>query len=156
MKTREKIVFVLYMINSLLLIIFGFRYLFCDTIMPYQQAIGMPWAALEPGVQVLLRGLIKIGAAFCFIPGITMIVLLIIPFRRGERWAKWLIPALSLFWLCFGLYVTINIAIKTHASTPWPTSLMGLAITVAAFLFSGVFLKGQLGRPTATAGVHAR
>jgi hypothetical protein len=157
MKTREKIAFVLYMINNLVLIIFGFRYLFCDTIMPYhQQAIGMQWAEIEPGLQVLLNGLIKIAAAFFFIPGITIIVLLIIPFRKGERWAKWFIPGLSIFWLCFGLYVPINIAIKTNASTPWPASLVGLAITVAAFLFSGAFLKGQPDRTTATAGVHDR
>ena len=154
MKTREKIAFVLYMINSLILIIFGFRYLFCDTVMPYhQEAIGVPWTALEPGLQVLLNGLIKIAAGFFFIPGITMIVLLIIPFKNGEPWAKWFIPALSVLWLCFGLYIPVTIALKTHASTPWPASLIGLAITLAAFLFSGVLLKGQSGGPTATAEV---
>jgi len=88
MKIREKIAFVLYMINGLFCIIFGFRYLFCDTIMPYhQQAIGMKWTELEPGLQVLLNGLIKIAASCFFILGITTIVLLIIPFRKGERWA---------------------------------------------------------------------
>ena len=35
MKISEKIAFVLYMINGLFCFIFGFRYLFCDTIMPY-------------------------------------------------------------------------------------------------------------------------
>jgi hypothetical protein len=85
-----------------------------------------------------------------------MIVLLIIPFRHGARWANWFIPALSILWLCFGLYIPVTIALKTHASTPWPASLIGLAITFAAFLFSGVFLKGQPDGPTATAEVHAR
>ena len=131
MKIREKIAFILYMINGLFCIIFGFRYLFCDTIMPYhQQAIGMKLKELEPGLQVLLNGLIKIA-----------IVLLIIPFRKGERWAKWFIPALMFLWLGFGLYVPINIALKTQASTPWPASIVALAITVIAFLLSGVFLN---------------
>lgn len=142
MKIREKIAFVLYMINGLFCIIFGFRYLFCDTIMPYhQQAIGMKWTELEPGLQVLLNGLIKIAASCFFILGITTIVLLIIPFRKGERWAKWFIPALMFLWLGFGLYVPINIALKTQASTPWPASIVALAITVIAFLLSGVFLN---------------
>jgi len=117
--------------------------------MPYhQQAIGMQWAALEPGLQVLLNGFIKITSGFFFIQGITMIVLLVIAFRRGELWAKWFIPALSLFWLCFGLYVPINIALKTKASTPWPASFIVLAITVAAFLFSDVFLDTKGKRPS--------
>lgn len=142
MKIREKIAFVLYMINGLICIIFGFRYLFCDTIMPYhQQAIGMKWTELEPGLQVLLNGLIKMTASCFFILGITTFVLLIIPFRRGERWAGWFIPALAFFWLGFGLYVPINIALKTQASTPWPASIVGLVFTVIAFLLSGVYLR---------------
>lgn len=137
---REKIAFVLYMINGLLCLVFGFRYLFCNTIMPYhQQAIGMKWEELEPGLQVLLNGLIKIAASGFFILGISTIVLLIIPFRKGERWAKWSIPALLLLWLGFGLYVPLNIALKTQASTPYPVSIVALVITVIAFLLSGVF-----------------
>jgi len=144
MKTREKISFGLYMINALLLIIFGLRYLFCETIMPYhQEAIGVPWVALEPGLQILLNGLIKVAAAYFLVPGIAIVILLAIPFRKGELWAKWSIPGLSIFWLCFGLYVPINIALKTHASTPWQPSVVGLAITVAAFLFSDIFYKNK-------------
>ena len=141
MKIREKIAFVLYMINALFAILFGFRYLFCDTMMPYHhQAIGMKWVELEPGLQVLINGFMKIVAGGFFMLGITTIVLLMIPFRKGERWAIWFIPALSLFWLGFGLYVSINIALQTQASTPWPVAIVILAITVVAFLFSGVFL----------------
>lgn len=140
MKIREKIAFVLYMFNGLLLIVLGFRYLFCDTIMPYhQQAIGMKWIELKPGLQVLLNGLIKLATANFFTLGITIIVLLIIPFRKGERWAKLLIPVLMFFWLGFALYATINIALKTQASTPWPLSIAALAITIIAFFLSGAF-----------------
>jgi len=144
MKTREKISLGLYMINALLLLIFGVKYLLCETIMPYhQEAIGMQWIALEPGLQVMLNGFIKVTAAFFLVPGITIIFLLAIPFRKGELWAKWFIPGLLCFWLCFGLYVPINIALKTHASTPWQPSVVGLAITVAAFLFSDIFYKNK-------------
>jgi len=100
----------------------------------------MKWTELEPGLQVLLNGFMKIVASGFFILGITTIVLLIIPFRKGERWAIWCIPAIGLLWLGFGLYVSINIAVQTQASTPWPVAIVVLAITVIAFLLSGVFL----------------
>ena len=144
MKNRVKSAFVLYMVNSFLAIIFGLRYLLCDTIMPYhEQAIGMKWTELEPNLQVLLNGFIKVVAAGFFILGLTSIVLLIIPFRKGERWAKWLIPALGLTWLGFGLYVAINIAINTQASTPWPVGIIVLATTVVAFFLSGALLNSE-------------
>lgn len=142
MKTKEKIAFVLYMINGLTSIIFGFIYLFCETVMPYhQQAIGIKWADLGPGLQVMLNGFTKFAASGFFILGITIIVLLIIPFRKGERWVKWFIPALTLVWLGFGLYIPIKIALKTQASTPWIGSAAALAINIIAFLLSGAFSK---------------
>jgi hypothetical protein len=145
MRIREKIAFVLYMINGLTSIIFGFIYLLCDTIMPYhQQAIGLKWTELEPGLQVLLNGLIKVAASGFFILGITIIVILIIPFRKGERWAKWFIPVVTFVWLGFCLYIPLKIALKTQASTPWFASVAALVINIIAFLLSGAFSKTKL------------
>jgi len=62
-------------------------------------------------------------------------------FRRGERWVKWLIPSLTIIWLGSLLYVSINIAQKTQAPTPWPVGILVLVITVIAFLLSGVLSK---------------
>ena len=142
MKIKEKIAFVLYMINGLISIIFGLIYLFCDTIMPYhQQAIGRDWTELEPGLQVLLNGFIKIAASGFFILGITIFVISIIPFRKGERWAKWFIPALTFLFLGFGLYIPLKIALKTQASTPWFGAAAALVINIIAFSLSGAFSK---------------
>jgi hypothetical protein len=140
MKTTEKTAFCLYLINSCICFIFGVRYLLCDTIMPYhEEAIGLKWEALESGMQVFLNSTIKMTASGFFVVGSTVLVLLLIPFRKGELWAKWFIPGLSLLYLCFALYVPINIALKTQASTPWPASIVGMVLTIIAFLLSGVF-----------------
>lgn len=142
MKTRVKTAFVLYTINSILSIIFGFRYLFCDTIMPYhQQAIGMNWSELGSGLQLLLNGLIKVAASAFFITGISSIILLIIPFRKGERWAIWSVPLIQILFLGFALYIPLTIALKTQASTPWPFSIAALVISIIAFLLSGNFIE---------------
>ncbi len=144
MKTRDKIAFALYMINSIMSVIFGFRYLFCNTMMPYhQQAIGMKWEELGPGLQLFMNSSIKIIASTFFIVGFTSIILLMIPFKKGERWAKWLIPFISFVFLGFISYASINISLQTHASTPWPVSVTALVSTSVAFLLSGVLFKSN-------------
>ncbi len=137
MNTRDKIAFVLYMIVAVLSLIFGIRYLFCDTIMPYhQQAIGMTWLELEPGLQSLLNGLIKVAASAFFIVGISSIILLVVPYRRDEVWAKLTVPVIQIIFSLFILYASLNIAVQTQASTPWPVSAFTLTLTVMAFLIS--------------------
>jgi len=142
MKITEKIAFGLYLSNCLICLIFGVRYLFCDTFMPYhEEAIGMKWAELSMGLQVFINSSVKMTAGGFFVVGTTVIVLLVIPFRKGERWAKWFIPGLSLLYLCFALYVPINIALKTQASTPWPGSVAAMVIMIIAFFLSGAVSK---------------
>jgi hypothetical protein len=140
MKTRNKIAFFLYMINSILSLVFGFRYLLCDTIMPYhQQAIGMKWVELGPGLQLLLNSQIKVIAAAFFVTSISSVILLLIPFRKGERWAIWSIAIIQILFLSFILYVPVNIYLHTQASTPWPFSVAALALSVIAFLLSKTY-----------------
>ncbi len=142
MITRVKTAFVLYFFNSLLSIIFGFKYLFCDSIMQYhQQAIDMDWSELEYGLQLLLNGLIKIATSCFFIVAISSITLLLIPFRKGERWAMWLVPLIQILFLVFATYVPLNLAIKTNASTPWPFSIIATCFVIIAFLLSGINVR---------------
>lgn len=118
---------------------FGFRYLFCDTVLPYhQQAIGTDWNELGPGLQLLLNSLVKLSASAFFLAGISSIALLAIPFRKGEVWAKWSIAIIQISFLCFALFTPINVAVKTDASTPWPFSLATLIMGIVAFLLSGI------------------
>ena len=142
MGTRDKIAFVIYFVGSLTLIAFGIVYLSCSTIMPYhQEAINMNWEELSTALQVLFQALIKVAAAGFFVTGLSTLILLLIPFRRGAQWAHWAIPLLGIVWNGFSLCVTATVAIKTHASTPWPAALVGIIFIIVAFMLSPGFGK---------------
>ncbi len=142
MDVRDKIAFVIYFVGSLALIAFGIAYLFCSTIMPYhQEAINMNWEELSTGLQILFQALIKVAAAGFFVTGISALVLLFIPFRKGAPWAHWAIPLVGIVWNGFTLWVTATVAIKTHALTPWPATLAGIIFIIVAFVLSPGFGK---------------
>jgi hypothetical protein len=153
MKIRKRIAFIIYFINSLVTIIFGIAYLFCSTIMPYhQEAIKMNWGELSPSLQVLLQALIKMSAAGNFVTGLSILLLLFIPFRQGAQWAHWAIPLLAIIWNGFGLYVMATVATKTSASTPWPFTVLGIIAIIIAFILSPGFGKNHQEKPENTRG----
>ena len=142
MGKRDKIAFVIYFLLALASIAFGVVYLFCSTIMPYHRvAIGIPWEQLSTGFQALLQGLIKVAAAGFLVTGISSLALLFIPFRRGDLWAKWLIPVLGSVWNIIALYATIMIAMKTPAFTPWPATIAAMVLLIVAFILAPGFGK---------------
>ncbi len=144
MKTKDKIAFYLYFFIGIISIVFGLRYLFCETIMPYhEQAIGMQWTELGLGLQLLLNGLIKVASAAFFIVGISSVILLLIPFRKGENWAKWSVPFIQIVFSGFVLYASLKIGLLTQASTPWPVSIVTLTISIIAFLLTIIPLKSN-------------
>ena len=101
----------------------------------------MNWEDLSAGLQVLFQALIKVAAAGFFVTGLSTLILLLIPFRMGARWAHWAIPLLGIVWNGFCLCVTATVAMKTHASTPWLATLVGIISTVVAFILSPGFGK---------------
>lgn len=142
MSKRDKVAFVIYFVGSLSLIGFSVVYLSCSTIMPYhQEAIKMNWEELSSGLQILLQAFIKMVAAGFFVTGLSALILLLIPFRRGAQWAHWAIPLLGIVWNGFSLYVTATVAIKTYASTPWPGVVVVTIFIIIAFILSPGFGK---------------
>jgi hypothetical protein len=142
MGKRDKIAFGIYFLLALSSVAFGVVYLFCSTIMPYHRvAIGIPWEQLSSGLQALLQGLIKVAAAGFLVTGISFLALLIIPFRRGDLWAKWLIPILGSVWNIIALNATIMIAMKTPAVTPWPAAIAAMVLLIIAFILAPGFGK---------------
>ena len=142
MGKKDKIAFAIYFLLALASITFGVVYMFCSTMMPYHRvAIGIPWEQLNTGMQAVIQGLIKVAAAGFFVTGISFIALLIIPFRRGDQWAKWLIPILGSVWNVIALYVTVMIAMKTPAVTPWPAAIAAMVLLIVAFILAPGFGK---------------
>ena len=144
MSKKDKIAFVIYFVGSAFLIGFGIMYVSCSTIMPYhKEVIKMNWEELSIGVQILLQALIKMLAAGFFVAGLSALILLLIPFRRGAQWAHWAIPLVGFIWNGFSLFVTGAVAMKTGASTPWPSAVIGTILIILAFILSPGFGKSN-------------
>ena len=144
MSTRDKIAFIIYFIGVLSLIVFGLLYLFCPTVMPYHlEAMGVPWEDLGKELQILLWALVKVAGAGFFVVGLSALIILLIPFRRGDKWAHWALPLIGIVWNAILLYAAGTVAAETQASPPWIGSAVGIISVIIAFMLSPGFGKNH-------------
>lgn len=137
MSTKKKIAFAIYLLIGLLSIAMGVRYLICPTIMPYhKQAIGIEWQDIPAPMQVLLQSLVNVVAGGFLVTGVAVLVLLMIPFRRGEKWTLWLIPLLVLIWTGLSAHSSVTVAMRTQASPPWWVAAVTIALMFVAVVLS--------------------
>ena len=135
MPIRRKIAFVLYGLVSLVSLWLGFRYFFSDQFMSYHQdAVGKPWAELSSGVQTLILALMEVAGGGWFALFVFVATLLAIPFCRGERWARILIPAGILSFYVPTLYATLRVLRDTPSNPPWWGAAIACLAAVVGFL----------------------
>jgi hypothetical protein len=125
------VAFCSYSLAALLSLSVGTRYLLRREFMPYHgQAAGVQWTELPPGLRVLTLGLLHgVGGGFLAV-GISVIVLLVFPFRAGDAWAQWAIPAIG---LALGIPVLVGVhRIRTHtpAQPPWALTVLAVGLFV--------------------------
>ena len=134
---RLKIAFVLNILVSIALIAFSLRYLLSSQIMPYHlQVIGRSWNDFDPRLQMMLLGLLQLGGIGQLSTGLTLGVLTLIPFRRGQRWAYWAIPMIGFIYgapIAYGAYALHR---STQATTPWKPVVIILLVLVVAYLLT--------------------
>jgi hypothetical protein len=117
--------------------VFGVVYLVRSQFMPYhEEAIGLPWHQLDPRLQTLLLALMRTAGGGLLTGGISAAVLLLIPFRAGELWARYAIPAIGLVCGLPGLYATVLVRSRTHAHTPVAASAAGIFLLLIGFILS--------------------
>ena len=137
MNKRDKIAFTIYLVVCLLGFAFGIVYLACPTVMPYHhQAIGTDWNDLGPDLQVMLANFVNFAGAGFITGSLSCLIMLLIPFRRGEFWAKRAIPLVLMVFNAFCLYVSATVAAKTEASPPWPLSIVVIVFLLVAYIVS--------------------
>ena len=116
---------------GLLAIAFGVRYLLTREFMPYHAAVlGKPWAALEPRLQAIIIGMLKVAGAGLVGCGCALLWLLL-PLQRGESWAAW--AALTTFIAVTGpiLYVVLWLRqVSPGAKTPVIPTLAAVVLVV--------------------------
>ena len=117
-------------------ILFGVRYMRREEYLPYHAAVaGKSWNELDPGVQVVVLGMLKIvGAGFVTL-GVTLLWLCF-ALHEGARWAPWAILTVSAVALGPMLYVALKLrAFRPESKTPVrPTAAMVLLIIVGVGL----------------------
>ncbi|MCZ6616779.1 MAG: hypothetical protein O7E57_01500 [Gammaproteobacteria bacterium] len=122
----------LYCFVGLGLLVQGIRYIGASELMPYHSAvIGTPWETLSESYQTLLLGLLKGFGAGSFCVGLAIIILSLIPFRAGSRWARWAIPAVAATYTAALVYVTSFALLPGAAPIKVTTVLLALVVIAA-------------------------
>lgn len=129
-----KISFWLYGLATVASILIGLLYASRSQVMPYHlEALETSWEGLQPSYQVLLKGLLNGGGFYGIANGLFMLVLLLIPFRKGEAWAGY---SIGLIGLVGALPLThIVYTVKTNTAGNPPLSVM---VAVIALILGGL------------------
>lgn len=144
MNTKIKVAFICYLLVALVSVVGGLYYFFAPELMPYhQEVIGMDWEEVDPQFQLMFLALLHGGGLGMFTQGLALIILLTIPFRKGEAWTRWAIPAIILPNNIFLLYTTLYLKLTMQASTPWQLFIITLLLTFIAITLSYVRSKEQ-------------
>lgn len=129
--------FVCYGIVLLFGILIGATYLFRSTFMPYhQQALGKSWQQLDQNLQVLLLALMRSVGGGSLAASAGAAVMLAIPFRAQESWAKYTLPVIGLVITVSALYATILVRSRTGARTPVVPNAIAVGLLVIGFALS--------------------
>lgn len=122
----------LYCFVGLGLLFQGIRYTGASEFMPYHSAvIETPWETLSESYQTLLLGLLKGFGAGSFSVGLAIILLSLIPLRRGSQWARWATPVVAATYTGALVYVTSFALLPGAAPITVTTVLLSLVVIAA-------------------------
>ena len=117
---------------GLISVFFGFRYFRAKEFMPYHAVVaGRPWREIEPGLQAVILGMLKIigGGFTCY--GLTLFWMLV-PLGQSQHWAGWAVLTLTVAALAPALYVTVALRrVAPRARTPVAPAVVVLALALA-------------------------
>lgn len=137
MNRRQTVSFVAHGIPTVGLLLQGLLYVATSRFMPYHaDALGTTWEALPPNYQGFLIGVIKAMGAGSIGVTMALIILLLIPFRRGDTWARWAVPLIGAVFTTLTAYAAFTIDTRTPASPPWRQTIALTMLYVAGALIS--------------------
>lgn len=115
----------------------GLVYAIRDSYLPYHAAATTyAWNELAPGVQTLFIAMLNGAGSLMLLTALTLILLLIIPFRQNERWCFWAIPLIGISAILITVRAAVLVDLTTAANPPW----QWLFIVIGLFT-SGLFLS---------------
>lgn len=130
-----------YIFAALLVIVVGIRYSFVDKMMPYQiKALGRSWESVDPTMQILTLNFIKSYAAGWVTTGVSMLFLLVFPFRARELWSYFAVFTVAGIEISVILFRTIQVDLKT-AGDPPVYGIIVLLISVCLFFVLSILSR---------------
>lgn len=115
----------------------GIIYAIRDSYLPYHAAATTyAWHELAPGVKILFQAMLNGAGSLMLLTALTLILLLIIPFRQNERWCFWAIPIIGISAMLTTIRAGVLVDINTPSNPPW----VWLLIVICLFI-SGLFLS---------------
>ena len=142
METRRRIARVLYVLVALASLALGLTYFLLDHFLPYHEtAVGVPWDQLDSRLQTLLLALMEVAAGGWLALFVLLMALILVPFQRGERWARFIIPVGILAFYLPTLHATLKVLEHTPAVPPWYGAAIACAAAVIGFFLDGPWSK---------------
>ncbi len=135
---KKKIIFVCFLIPAIGMLITGITYLTKSQIMSYHiEGLGYSsWDELSSNAQILTINFMKSAATGFITYAIALFFLLIIPFRKGERWSVWAMFILSLWQLGMIALRTYQVQTLTEANPPLTGVTILIVFAVMGFLIA--------------------
>ena len=136
MTARRKLAFVAFALADVAMFAAGIVYLTAGGALPYhEQALGQRWEELPARFQALYLTSLKAIAVPTLVLAAALLALLLVPWRRGERWALIAVPAIALGYSLPMLAITLAVRAETGAATPWlPLAIGSLLVGFATLL----------------------
>ncbi len=109
----------------------GLKYMLATAFMSYHATVaGRPWAQIDPGMQAIVLGMLRIiGGGFATTGVATL--WLCVAIHEGARWAPWAILTIAAVSLLPTLLVALRLrAYQPSAKTPVVPTLAALALII--------------------------
>jgi hypothetical protein len=128
---------VCYVLTALIAFAFSFIYLTRSEFMPYHKdAVELSWGELDTKLQVLILALMRGAGGGWLATGISIIFLLIFPFREGVNWSLFALPLIGLGTSLPTLYATLYVKRNSQANPPVILVLAAILLLLLGFTFS--------------------
>ena len=146
--TRKEIAFGCYLVAIIIIASISPYYLFTPHLLPFhEQAIAVAWSDLTPAFQSLFLSLMKVAGGGYMTTTLSLLVLLFIPFKRGDNWARWAIIGIGIPAILIINYAGLNLILNTPARPPILWGPVVITLLIAGFIVSAKMEKGDIPQP---------
>lgn len=127
----------IYLVIVLFGLLFAMLYLFRSEFMPYHEiAVGKSWMGIEVEFQVLILALMRVCGGGWLATSVSILLLLLFPYRKGEFWASPAILIVGLSSLVPSLLATLMVKTSTPANPPWIYASIAILLLIISFCLS--------------------